>query len=340
MRRLFHPTLSDDRTSRGQGFPGPRIPGLSWGRTTCPAMLAPAWLLLAWCLVSGLPTARGAEAPAVSVCATVGMVADLAREVGGGSVVVQALMGPGVDPHLYKATSSDLVRLQRADLILYSGLHLEGRMQETFERLRRSGRRVRAVTEGLPRDRLIGAGGEGQHDPHVWFDVRLWADCADTVADALAGVRPVSAGDFRRNAAALKERLGGLDRWVRGRVAEVPASRRILVTSHDAFGYFGRAYGFQVVALQGISTVTEAGLADMAQLTDFIRSKGVPAVFIESSVSPAGLRRISKDAGVRLGGELFSDALGTPGQTHDGVDLGTYEGMIRRNVDRIVEGLK
>jgi len=335
MRRFFHPT-----TMRGRRALGLRIRDLFRDRSTAPVRVAAAGILLAWCFVAAAPAARASDVAPISVCATVGMVADMAREVGGGSVAVHALMGPGVDPHLYKATSSDLVRLQRADLILYSGLHLEGRMQETFERLRRSGRQVRAVTDGLPRSRLIGAGGEGQHDPHVWFDVRLWADCADTVAEALAGARPASAADFRRSAVALKERLDGLDRWVRGRVAEVPASRRILVTSHDAFGYFGRAYGFQVVALQGISTVTEAGLADMAQLTDFIRAKGVPAVFIESSVSPAGVQRISKDAGVRLGGELFSDALGSPGQKHDGFDLGTYEGMIRRNVDRIVEGLK
>ena len=196
---------------------------------------------------------QGVGAP-LSVVATVGMVADLARGVGGEDVVVQGLMGPGVDPHLYKATSSDLIRLQRA--------------------------------------------------------------------------------------ATVKEELKALHQWVLDRVASVPTSRRILVTSHDAFGYFGKAYGFQVVALQGVSTVTEAGLADMAQLTDFIRSKGVPAVFVESSVSHASLERIRKDAGVKLGGELFSDAMGTPGQQHGGYDLGTYQGMIRQNVDRIVEGLK
>lgn len=276
----------------------------------------------------------------LSVVATVGMVADLARGVGGSDVVVQGLMGPGVDPHLYKATSSDLIRLQRAEVILYSGLHLEGKMQETFQRLSRSGRRVRAVTDGLPQERLIRAGRDGMVDPHVWFDVDLWARCADGVASELSAARPESAEGFRQRAATVKEELKALHQWVLDRAATVPASRRILVTSHDAFGYFGRAYGFQVVALQGVSTVTEAGLADMAQLTDFIRSQGVPAVFVESSVSHASLERIRKDAGVKLGGELFSDAMGTPGQKHGGYDLGTYQGMIRQNVDRIVEGLK
>lgn len=282
---------------------------------------------------------QGVGAP-LSVVATVGMVADLARGVGGDDVAVQGLMGPGVDPHLYKATSSDLIRLQRAEVILYSGLHLEGKMQETFQRLSKSGRRVRAVTDVLPQERLIRAGRDGMVDPHVWFDVDLWARCADGVASELSAARPESADRFRQRAATVKEELKALHQWVLDRVASVPASRRILVTSHDAFGYFGKAYGFQVVALQGVSTVTEAGLADMAQLTDFIRSKGVPAVFVESSVSHASLERIRKDAGVKLGGELFSDAMGTPGQRHGGYDLGTYQGMIRQNVDRIVEGLK
>lgn len=282
---------------------------------------------------------QGVGAP-LSVVATVGMVVDLARGVGGDDVAVQGLMGPGVDPHLYKATSSDLIRLQRAEVILYSGLHLEGKMQETFQRLSKSGRRVRAVTDVLPQERLIRVGRDGMVDPHVWFDVDLWARCADGVASELSAARPESADRFRRRAATVKEELKALHQWVLDRVASVPASRRILVTSHDAFGYFGKAYGFQVVALQGVSTVTEAGLADMAQLTDFIRSKGVPAVFVESSVSHASLERIRKDAGVKLGGELFSDAMGTPGQRHGGYDLGTYQGMIRQNVDRIVEGLK
>jgi len=282
---------------------------------------------------------QGVGAP-LSVVATVGMVADLARGVGGDDVAVQGLMGPGVDPHLYKATSSDLIRLQRAEVILYSGLHLEGKMQETFQRLSKSGRRVRAVTDVLPQERLIRVGRDGMVDPHVWFDVDLWARCADGVASELSAARPESADRFRQRAATVKEELKALHQWVLDRVASVPASRRILVTSHDAFGYFGKAYGFQVVALQGVSTVTEAGLADMAQLTDFIRSKGVPAVFVESSVSHASLERIRKDAGVKLGGELFSDAMGTPGQQHGGYDLGTYQGMIRQNVDRIVEGLK
>jgi manganese/zinc/iron transport system substrate-binding protein len=285
--------------------------------------------------------AVGAEAAPLRVTTTVGMVTDMVRQVGGDEVEVSGLMGAGVDPHLYKATASDLVKLQRADVILYGGLHLEGKMQGVFEKLAKSGRPVRAVTEKLPRTRLLKPEEfEGQYDPHVWFDVALWSQCADVVAEALGTARPASKDAFQARAVLLKGRLEELDRWVRSRVSEVPAERRILVTSHDAFNYFGRAYGFKVVALQGVSTVTEAGLADVTQLVDFIRSQKVPAVFVETSVPHATIERISKDAGVKMGGELFSDALGTPGEMEEGDDLGTYEGMIRHNIRRIVGGLK
>ena len=285
--------------------------------------------------------ALGSVAAPLRVTTTVGMVTDMVRQVGGDEVEVSGLMGAGVDPHLYKATASDLVKLQRADVILYGGLHLEGKMQGVFEKLAKSGRPVQAVTEKLPRTRLLKPEEfEGQYDPHVWFDVALWSQCADVVAETLGTARPASKDAFQARAVLLKGRLEELDRWVRSRVSEVPAERRILVTSHDAFNYFGRAYGFKVVALQGVSTVTEAGLADVTQLVDFIRSQKVPAVFVETSVPHATIERISKDAGVKMGGELFSDALGTPGEMEDGDDLGTYEGMIRHNIRRIVGGLK
>jgi manganese/zinc/iron transport system substrate-binding protein len=176
------------------------------------------------------------------------MVADLARGVGGQEVVVEGLMGPGVDPHLYKATSSDLIRLQRAEVILYGGLHLEGKMQETFQRLARSGRRVRAVTDGLPPERLIRVGQDGMVDPHVWFDVELWSRCTERVAEEFAAARPDSAVGFRQRAATVKQELKDLHQWVLTRVATVPKPRRILVTSHDAFGYFGKACGQNTVS--------------------------------------------------------------------------------------------
>lgn len=289
------------------------------------------------CLVGGV---RGAE-PALRVVSTVGMVTDLVRQVGGPDVEVVGLMGPGVDPHLYKATASDLVKLQRAEVIFYSGLHLEGKMQAVFEKLAKSGRPVHAVTERLPKDRLLRPEAfEGQYDPHVWFDVALWSRCTEVVAEGLSSARPALREEFGRRSVKLREELEELDRWVRSRVSEIPPERRVLVTSHDAFNYFGRAYGFRVVALQGVSTVTEAGLADVTQLVDFIRSQKVPAVFVESSVPHATIERISRDAGVRIGGELFSDAVGTAGELEEGDDLGTYRGMIRHNIRRIVGGLK
>ena len=289
-------------------------------------------------LLRGMAIFAGPDAT-VSVCATTGMVADLARGVGGDAVAVHALMGPGVDPHLYKATASDLVRLQRADLILYNGLHLEGRMQETFERLARSGRRVRAVTEGLARERLIRTGAEGLHDPHVWFDVRLWADCTDGVARELSGLRPESTEGFRTRAAAVKDRLAELDRWARGRVVAVPASRRILVTSHDAFAYFCRAYGLRSAAPTGWSTGEEIGGGATPErrreTVASIRRFGVKAIFVETSVNPKAVRAIAADAGVRIGGELYSDSMGPPGSAGE-----TYLGMMRENIVTIVESLR
>jgi manganese/zinc/iron transport system substrate-binding protein len=262
-------------------------------------------------LLLGVFTAHlQAAAKKLKVTTTVTMVADLARAVGGDRVEVEALMGPGVDPHLYKAAASDITKLQQADVIFYSGLLLEGKMQDIFAKLARSKRFVYPVTEAIPVEKLLEPPEfAGHYDPHVWFEVPLW-------------------------------KLDELHAWALKKCAELPAERRILVTSHDAYNYFGRAYGFQVVGLQGISTVTEAGLADMAKLTDFIRQKKVKAVFVETSVPHHTIERISKDTGVKIGGELFSDAMGTPGQMEHGYDLGTYEGMIKHNITTIVDALK
>lgn len=292
-------------------------------------------------LLFSIAIVSGAEGRKLQVTTTVGMVTDMVREIGGDRVEVTGLMGPGVDPHLYKATASDLVKLQRADVILYSGLHLEGKMQEIFEKLAKSGRKVRAVTDTIPRSRLLKPEEfEGQFDPHVWFDVELWSFCTGPIAEALGQAMPTAKDEFASRAAALKTRLATLHSWAKERAASLPESQRVLVSSHDAFNYFGRAYGFKVVALQGVSTVTEAGLADMTKLVDFIKAQKVRAVFVESSVPHGTIERISRDAGVKIGGELFSDALGTPGEKQDGYDLGTYEGMIRHNMNLIVEALK
>ncbi len=281
------------------------------------------------------------EAGQPLVVATTTMIADLARAIGGEAVRVEGLMGPGVDPHLYKPTGEDARRLRDARAIFYNGLHLEGRMTEMLERLERA----HALAAALAPEALIAAGDEGAPaDPHLWGDVKLWADCVPVVVRGLSEALPGQRAEFEQRGREVKERLLALDAWVRERVAVVPPEQRVLVTSHDAFAYFGRAYGFEVLGVQGISTVSEAGLADVARMVDLIKERGVRAVFVESSVPPATIERISKDSGAKVGGELFSDALGTPGELltagDQQVDAGTYEGMIRFNVSTIVEALK
>jgi len=287
------------------------------------------------------PSWPAAAQKKIKVTATTTMVADFARNVGGDRVEVETLMGPGVDPHLYKAAASDVTKLQQADVIFYSGLLLEGKMQDIFGKLARSKRFVYAVTESIPPERLLEPPQfAGHYDPHVWFDVPLWKTCIDVVAKGLSETDPPGKDGYEKRAAATRTRMDELHAWALKKAAELPSERRILVTSHDAYNYFGRAYGFQVVGLQGISTVSEAGLADVAKLTDFIKQKKIKAVFVESSVPHDTIERISKDAGVKIGGELFSDAMGTPGQIENGYDLGTYEGMIKHNLTTIVEALK
>lgn len=268
------------------------------------------------------------------------MVADLAKSVGGERVIVQGLMGAGVDPHLYKATASDVSKLQQADVIFYSGLMLEGKMQELFDKLKNQ-KKVFAVTDAIPREKLLKPEQfAGHFDPHVWFEVPLWTMCVDVVVKGLSEADPAGAAVYQKRGAELQAKMSELHQWAETKIAELPEEKRILITSHDAFSYFGRAHGFKVVGLQGVSTADEAGLADMAKMVDFIKEKNIKAVFVESSVPHNTIERISKDAGVKIGGELFSDAMGTPGQIENGYDLGTYEGMIKHNANTVVNSLK
>lgn len=280
------------------------------------------------------------------VVVSTSQIADIVRNVGGEEVDLTVLMGPGVDPHLYKATARDVISLQRADLILYNGLHLEGRLAETFSKVNKRGRTVVAVAEGLPEARLIPSSDyEDAHDPHVWFDPELWVQVVANVEAALNGAAPEQAAHFGERAAVYKEKVLALSAWAKERISQIPESRRVLVTSHDAYNYFGRAFGFQVVGVQGVSTATEAGLADIAKTADFIKQRGIPAIFVESSVSPGTIEGISRASGARVGGELFSDALGALGEMHAGpdgesYDVGTYIGMFKYNVQTIVDALK
>ncbi|MFN0155991.1 MAG: metal ABC transporter solute-binding protein, Zn/Mn family [Gaiella sp.] len=297
-------------------------------------------LLAAGCgRVSGpsLPDLSGRDE--LRLVTTVGMVEDVAREVGGNRVSVRALMGPGVDPHLYKASEGDLRRLERADLILYAGHHLEAKMGDVLERIGER-RRVSAVAERIPRGNLIlteAFGGEA--DPHVWFDVKLWEFAVSGVASALEHADPAHEGFYRANAARYRAELDELDAWVRRVVATVPSERRVLITAHDAFGYFGRAYGFEVVGLQGISTASEAGTKDVQRLAAMIADRRIPAIFVESSVAPRTIEAVqqavrARGFDVEIGGSLFSDAMGAAGTPE-----GTYIGMVRHNVRTIVTAL-
>jgi manganese/zinc/iron transport system substrate-binding protein len=273
------------------------------------------------------------------VVATTGMIADIARNVGGEHVAVVGLMGPGVDPHLYKAREGDVRRLWRARVIFYNGLHLEARMAEVLEHMDERTATV-AVTDAIDRSELLApAEFAGAYDPHLWFDVCFWIRATETVRGALAEVDPERAAAYAENAAAYTRELEALDAYVRRRAAEVPPPRRMLVTAHDAFNYFGRAYGFEVRGLQGISTASEAGTADVQALAELIAARRIPAVFVESSIPQRTIEAVqaavrSRDFDVRIGGQLYSDAMGSPGTPE-----GTYVGMVRHNIDTIVGAL-
>ncbi len=296
-------------------------------------------LLCAMALAGCTPPEPVEESGKLNVVATVGMIRDVAENVGGEHVRVTGLMGPGVDPHLYKASEGDVRRLYRADVIFYGGLHLEARMAEVLEEMGRRTRSV-AVSEAVPVDSLRSPPEfQGAYDPHVWFDVRLWMFTVPRITETLAGADPAHAADYRANAARYLAELEALDRYVREQAARVPPEKRVLVTAHDAFNYFGRAYGFQVRGLQGISTASEAGTADVQELADFIAGRRIPAVFVESSIPQRNVEAVqeavaSRGWRVRIGGELFSDALGSAGTPE-----GTYVGMVRHNIDTIVAAL-
>lgn len=277
----------------------------------------------------------------IKVVATVNMVSDLVRQVGGDHVELVEIMGPGVDPHLYKAGANDVIKLQEADVIFHVGLLLEGKMEEVLGKLKTGGKPVYAVTRDIEQGRLLKPEEfEGYYDPHIWFEVLLWKDTVDVIVEGLTKLDSTRKIDYENNGKNLKERLDELHQWAKTKVAEVPQEKRVLVTSHDAYNYFGRAYGFKVVGLQGISTVSKAGLADRTKLVDFIKSQQVKAIFVETTVSPEAIKAIASDAGVVVGGELFSDAMGELGQMDGGLDLGSYEGMIRHNITTIVNALR
>jgi manganese/zinc/iron transport system substrate-binding protein len=310
-----------------------------WGGVAFSGLL----LVLAGCVESSGKPTRGADSESrLRVVATTGPVGDAVRTIGGERIDLAVLMGPGIDPHLYKELPSDLKRLDAADVVFYNGLHLEGRMADVLDRLA-DRKTVVALADWLAESndpRLITpAGGGGLADPHVWHDVALWSDCIGRVADALAERDPAGAAFYRANAEALRAELATLDAEARAALAAVPAERRVLVTAHDAFAYFSRAYGLESLGLKGISTEDEVDLGRLEQVVEELVERRVPAVFVETAVAPRVVRALiepcaARGHALRVGGELYADALGPR-------DSGAedYAGMIRANVATIVSGL-
>jgi manganese/zinc/iron transport system substrate-binding protein len=281
------------------------------------------------------------------VVATTTMAADLVRRIAADRVELHGLMGPEVDPHNFIPALPDTSLLERADLVVYSGLHLEGRFEATLEAMAKRGKLTVALAEGVPAERLLSPQEDfaGTRDPHFWGDPELWKATIPALVKSLGEVLPASAAEFEAAGRDFAAELDALDAWAESRVAEIPAGQRVLITSHDAFFYFGRAYGLEVRGLQGVSTAAEAGLKDRSDLVEFIRGRGIRTLFAETSVNDKGIRAVAKEAGAGLSPEpLFSDAMGKPGDVvevgGERYDRGTYTGMIKHNVNTIVEGLK
>jgi len=287
----------------------------------------------------GARRVRSDQAGAIRIVATTGMIADITRRVGGEQVDVASLMGAGVDPHLYKASEGDVRRLSQAEVIFFNGLHLEAGMSEVLERMQARSRTV-AVSDAIERGKLLAPPEfKGAYDPHIWFDVRLWMSATERVRDTLTEYDAANKEIYRSNAESYLAELGELQSYVESQAARVPEAQRVLVTAHDAFNYFGRAYGFEVRGLQGISTASEAGTADVQALAAFIAERRIPAIFVESSIPQRTIEAVqaavkARGYETRIGGQLYSDAMGDAG-TPDG----TYTGMVRHNINTITGAL-
>ncbi|MFD2999288.1 metal ABC transporter solute-binding protein, Zn/Mn family [Pontibacter toksunensis] len=276
----------------------------------------------------------------LKVVTTTSILGDAVQHIVGDAADVVSIMGSGVDPHLYKATQGDLQKLTEADVVVYNGLHLEGKMGEVMEKLSRQ-KTIVTATAGIPKTSLRQSPQfQSSHDPHVWFDVELWQQVVQHLSQELQKKDPSRATIYQQNTQAYIQELKELDQWVTQQIHSIPEQQRILITAHDAFGYFGDAYTIEVRGLQGISTVSEFGLQDVSSLVNFIVDNQVKAVFVESSVSPKAIEAVvvgseQKGHPLKIGGTLFSDALGEAGTPE-----GTFTGMVRHNVNTIVSSLK
>lgn len=276
----------------------------------------------------------------IKVVTTTNILADLVSEIGGNQISLQSLMGAGVDPHLYKASEGDVSKLYNADIIFYSGLHLEGKLVDIFEKMQSSKNTV-SLGDRLPKDQLIASANFGSnYDPHVWFNIQFFKQFAQIVTDELSKADAENADVYAENNKKYQAKLDSLEAELKASINTLPKEKRILVTAHDAFNYFGKAYDFEVVGLQGISTASEAGVRDVQNLSEFIIENKVKAIFVESSVPRRTIEALkaavlSKNHNVEIGGSLYSDALGDPG-----TEEGTYIGMFKYNMNTIVNALK
>ncbi len=294
------------------------------------------FILLFWgCSEKNSPL--GKDASKLSVLATTSIVADLVKEIGDTAIVLESLMGAGVDPHLYKASSGDLAKLRNADIIFYNGLHLEGKMTDIFEKLEHSKPTIPVAVSSFKGIRILS---ESMYDPHIWFSISLWKQAAERVKNQLITSAPKNKPYFEKNYLNYIQTLDSFDMWVKNAIDSIPKERRILVTAHDAFAYFGAEYGIEIHSLQGISTIAEFGINDVISIVNIIDSKNIPAVFVESSVPPKSIQAVisavkTRNKTVKLGGTLHSDALGERNSP-----TGIYIGMFKSNVQTIVEALR
>ena len=300
--------------------------------------LAALTLMLAACNEEG-SNQEGADKEG-NVVATTGQIADAVKIISGDKLNVTTLMGPGVDPHLYKATQGDMTTLENAEVIFYNGLHLEGQLQDIFDQMGKD-KTVFAAAEVLKGEQLlVDEEDDSLHDPHVWFDIMLWKEVVDGIGDTLVEEYPEYKKDFEKNEQDYLAQLDELAAYAKERVAEIPQEQRILVTAHDAFNYFGESLGFDVSGLQGLSTESEYGVKDVENMVNYLVDNNIKAIFVESSVSDKAMKAViegAKEKGhtVIIGGELFSDAMGAEGTAE-----GTYLGMYKHNINTIVDSLK
>ena len=292
-------------------------------------------------IVTGCGAPKVEENGKYNVVTTTTLIGDLTKQIGGEYVNVQELMGPGVDPHLYKASAGDVGKMQNANMVIYNGLHLEGKMGDVFEDIRGKDKLIIAVSDNIDEGKLLDfVTSPGAYDPHVWFDVSLWKEAAAEVTRGLKELDSEHSSEYDSNLEKYLGDLDELDSYIKGRTEELPKENRILITAHDAFSYFGEAYGFEVLGLQGISTASEAGTSDVRELANYIVENKIKAIFVESSVPRKAIEALQEAVraqgfDVEIGGELYSDSTGDTGS-----DAETYIGTFKANIDTIVNALK